>query len=389
MLRQRLIRSSLILFVLMFFSGCHVLVRLGKERSEASPAGEETKPEATPSRGPATPTPPLPGLDEEKPVPPPLPGLDHGDTQAAPSLRLDTTRDARRQSREIPAGTSENNASRVAPDSTRSKRDSRLWAIRKRLSGNTGINTNTAIAPGEGQFVYRTQLRFRQSYSSPGAVDRDINLLVNPQVLAYGVKENLTVFGVIPLVKRDGTARPPTAAGSFKELDDFGVGDMRFFAKYRFFEEDRTSETTRWSIFSGLEVPSYDSDFSSDSWDPFMGTVWTYQSLEWGFDWDLFWNFNTGKGVFRHDEMRYDAAYTYVLLTGQTLDEKFWQLNSIFELNGSYLTDGSHLLFAAPGFQLALPQIIVEASLQLPVIRDLKSAVEPDAIFVLGTRITW
>lgn len=87
--------------------------------------------------------------------------------------------------------------------------------------------------------------------------------------------------------------------------------------------------------------------------------------------------------------MRYDAAYTYVLLTGQTLDEKFWQLNSIFEVNGSYLTDGSHLVFLAPGFQLALERMIVEASLQLPVIRSLKQIVEPDYTLVIGTRITW
>jgi len=33
--------------------------------------------------------------------------------------------------------------------------------------------------------------------------------------------------------------------------------------------------------------------------------------------------------------------------------------------------------------------IVVEASLQLPVIRDLKSTVEPDFVFVIGTRITW
>ncbi|MFQ5731087.1 MAG: hypothetical protein ACE5KM_03925 [Planctomycetaceae bacterium] len=272
---------------------------------------------------------------------------------------------------------------------TLDSRPSTLWAIRRRLSGNTGINTNTAIAPGEGQYVYRTQLRFLKSNGSPGTATRDVNVLVSPQVLAYGARQNLTLFGVVPLVKRDGTVRPPGPPGAFRELDDFGVGDMRFFAKYRFFEEDEEGETTRWSVFGGIEAPSYDKDFSSDSWDPFVGTVWTYQTLTWGLDLDWFWNFNTGSGVFRHDEMRYDTAYTYVLLIGQTVDEKFWQLNSIFEFNGSYFTDGSHILYAAPGFQLALPRMIVEASLQLPVVRDLKRGLEPDFTVVIGSRITW
>ena len=128
---------------------------------------------------------------------------------------------------------------------------------------------------------------------------------------------------------------------------------------------------------------------TSDSWDPFVGHVWTYQSQEWGLDLDTLWQFNTGDGPFGHDELIYDAAYTYVLLTGQTLDDKYWQLNSIFEINGSYVTDGSHLVFASPGFQLALERMIVEASLQLPAVRDLKSGLEPDYVIVVGTRITW
>jgi len=33
--------------------------------------------------------------------------------------------------------------------------------------------------------------------------------------------------------------------------------------------------------------------------------------------------------------------------------------------------------------------MIVEAALQLPVVRDLKTGVEPDYVFVMGSRITW
>ncbi|MCH7686953.1 MAG: transporter [Planctomycetes bacterium] len=357
MRRKLWINVTLTLSGLLVLPGCHVLVRLGEPPSEQEPAEQIERP-SPPSSGPETPSPPLPGLDESRVERP------ESRATAAPEQAQPSTLDPRH-----------------------STRSSRLSALRSRLSSNTGINTNTAIAPGEGQFVYRTQLRFLESHSSPGPADIDVNVLVNPQVLAYGVRENFTVFGVVPLVLREGTARP--AAGGFSDLDAQGIADMRFFGKYRFWEQDSPGETYRWSVFGGIEVPTYDKDFSSDSWDPFIGTVWTYQSLEWGVDLDWFWNFNTGEGVFRHDEMRYDFAYTYVLLTGQTLDEKFWQLNSVFELNGSYFTDGSHLLYAAPGFQLALERMIVEASLQLPVIRDLKSTVEPDFLFAIGTRITW
>ncbi len=270
------------------------------------------------------------------------------------------------------------------------RRADRIVAYRYgRLKTNTGINTNTAIAPGKGQTVYRTQLRFLQTHSSPGAADVDVNLLVNPHVLAYGVREDFTLFGVVPLVFREGTARPPSSPGDFGSLAEQGVADLRFFGKYRFWEKDLPGETYRWSALGGVEMPTYDEPFSSDSWDPFLGTVWTYQSLEWGLDLDAIWQFNTGEGVFRNDTLTYDLAYTYVLLTGETLDEKFWRLGSIFEFNGTYIADGSHLVYAAPGIQLALERMIVEASLQLPVVRSLKNAAEPDLAFVVGTRITW
>ena len=54
-----------------------------------------------------------------------------------------------------------------------------------------------------------------------------MNLLVNPHLLAYGVNEKLTVIGVVPLILREGTKRPP--AGGFSGLDEQGVADLRFF----------------------------------------------------------------------------------------------------------------------------------------------------------------
>jgi|GEM_PF-3876449 len=390
-MRIVLARTTFLVALAAGLPGCHLLIQLGEKTQAKKPVEKQS----APNSGPETPKPPLPGLDDNKNVPkPPKPGLGNDLDSAgldSSELILDgwNPRGSYSIGSDFQIDSNEKKKVRSLSANRKTSKISSLWEIRKRLSGNTGINTNTAIAPGEGQYVYRSQLRFLKSNSSLGSPQRDVNVLVSPQVLAYGVRENLTIFGVLPLVKRTGTARPHAPPGAFRDLDDFGVGDMRFFAKYRLFEEDQEGETTRWSVFGGLEVPSFDKNFSSDSWDPFLGTVWTYQSLSWGLDLDWFWNFNTGRGVFGDDEMRYDMAYTYVLIIGQTVDEKFWQLNTIFEINGSYLTDGSHLVYVAPGLQLALPRIIVEASLQLPAVRDLKRGLEPDFTFVVGSRITW
>ena len=71
------------------------------------------------------------------------------------------------------------------------------------------------------------------------------------------------------------------------------------------------------------------------------------------------------------------------------VDETYWQLNAVLEVNGSYLVNNSLLVFVSPGIQLALESFIVEASLQVPMIRALKSGEEPDFLFAVGTRVTW
>lgn len=254
------------------------------------------------------------------------------------------------------------------------------------VAHGSGIHATSAMTPGAGQFIYRWKFSYLQSMSSPGLADRDLTLLRVPQIFVYGYTEDLALFGVVPLVIREGTVRPP---GAFTQLDAVGIGDIRLFAKKRLWYRDKPGQTTRLGLVTGLEIPTFIEPFSSKSLDAFIGPVFSHRTLEWGVDLDLIWQFNNGKGFFRHDLLNYDAAYTKVLMTGQNLDESYWQINGVLELNGSYLTDRSHLIFASPGFQIALESLIVETSLQFPIVRNLNGRVEPDFVFMVGARLVW
>ena len=65
------------------------------------------------------------------------------------------------------------------------------------------------------------------------------------------------------------------------------------------------------------------------------------------------------------------------------------RISKPFSIGATEVTDGSYLVYAAPGLQAALQRMIVEASVQLPVVRDLKRGLEPDFTFVVGSRTTW
>jgi len=122
----------------------------------------------------------------------------------------------------------------------------------------------------------------------------------------------------------------------------------------------RPGETLRGAAISGLNIRSGDSDFTSDSYDPIVGAVFTWQRDRGWFDADLIYQFNTGGGESRHDALRYDLAYSYRLTPARFEPGNAWELDALAELNGRYITDGSHEVFLSPDSQLATAKFRIE-----------------------------
>ncbi len=166
---------------------------------------------------------------------------------------------------------------------------------------------------------------------------------------------------------------------------------VTLLAKYRFWQKDvGPLETYRWAALGGLGLRSGDSDFSSDSYDPILGTVFTWQRDRILLDADLIYEFNTGGGEFRHDVLRYDFAFSHRLFPAVFETDNPIEWNAVAELNGRYATGGSHEVFLSPGLQFNAEQWSVEASIQLPVIQELDGD-QPRTHYpvVLGFRLNW
>ena len=201
------------------------------------------------------------------------------------------------------------------------------------------------------------------------------------------LKENLALFLTVPYVHRETDVVKPQL-GRF-ERSDSGVADLTFLAKYRFWEDDRRpGETLRWAALGGLNIRSGDSDFTSDSYDPIIGTVFSWRRQRGRFDADLVYQLNTGGQEFRHDALRYDVAYSHRLFPERYDAKDAWELDCVAELNGRYIAGGSHEVFLSPGFQFITERWIVETSVQLPVIKDIDGP-ETDYRFVIGFRFQW
>ncbi|MCH8344717.1 MAG: hypothetical protein IH983_12110 [Planctomycetes bacterium] len=247
-----------------------------------------------------------------------------------------------------------------------------------------GLHTNVALTPPLDGTIIRTQWRYTRLFNDPTLLDREVHLSVQPITFVHGLTADLALIGTVPIIHRK------IEFGSGATKTDTGIGDIPLLAKYRFYANDKPQQTTRWAVIGGAELPTFDDPFSSESFDPIIGTVWTHQRLDWWIDWDVLYKVNTAGGIAGDDELRADAAASLTLLSGESETLGPWTLYAIGEINTKYITDGSAQVFASPGIQLFTSRWVVEAGVQLPIYQDMKSPrLETDFTFVLSVRIVF
>ncbi len=245
-----------------------------------------------------------------------------------------------------------------------------------------GINTNNALTPARGQTIFRTQLRITELSSDN--TDFGVTRYVSPLLLAYGLHQRVALIAVVKAVAQVGFL--PGASGRQK-VREYGVGDGRIVAKVRVLTFDKPGKTIRVALLGGLEVPSYDAPFSSESFDPLGGFNVSFKNLERGLDIDAVYKINTADQA--DDVIAYNAAYTQTLMQGQSLDDSFWQLNAVAELNALSTTGRQHSLAVSPGLQIALAELIIEASYLAPVVRPKGPMPSASSTLVFGVRRFW
>ena len=249
------------------------------------------------------------------------------------------------------------------------------------------INSNVAFTPRKGGSILR--LQYTYSEADVRADGRSIRASGVRATYVYGAREDLALFLSVPFVHREIDTRD--SEGRLLEFRQDGLPDFTILAKYRFWQKDMgPTHTIRWAALAGLNVRSGDSDFTSNSYDPILGTVISWRRDRNHFDADLLYQFNTGGGRAGHDVLRYDLAYSFRLLPKVFRVDRPYALDAVAELNGRYSTDGSHEIYLSPGLQWQTERWVWEASVQIPIFQDLSDhAAESDYRVVLGLRFQW
>ncbi|MBI2466751.1 MAG: transporter [Candidatus Rokubacteria bacterium] len=248
----------------------------------------------------------------------------------------------------------------------------------------------------------------------PDPQDQEVTTFEEDLTAVYGLARDLTVGATLPIVER--RLRFDDAAGQRRTISADGLGDLTLVGAYRVFRRDVERGTTQVSLLGGLKLPTgatdiRDSDLprltggtktrlppslqpGSGSVDGIVGLAGFHNMDRLSFYASVQGKLNTeGAQDFQAgDSLFYDLSADYVLLPERNMF-LILELNGVVtaraEQAGRTVRDsGGHLLLVSPGIQyLPIPPLILEASVQIPIYRDLNGRqLAPDWSVVVGLR---
>lgn len=251
------------------------------------------------------------------------------------------------------------------------------------------INTPAATQPAVGKLYLREKFQYLRMGHDPSPEGREIDRFVASTALTYGLARDLAAGVEIPL-EYEAIEHPD------RSMDrEFGVGDVSFLLKYRPLQIDLNPlDSVRLAVYGGVEVPSGDGDLSSNSFDPFLGSVFTAILGRHGFNQSVSYKFNTGGEEFPtrpgdgpDDALRYDTAYLFRLSPETYGPDTDAALYVTCELNGLYETSGDNEILLGPGLLYEARTFALEASVGLPIVQDVEQRAETELMVTLGFRV--
>lgn len=256
-------------------------------------------------------------------------------------------------------------------------------------------------------FSTATAVRGLGVYTRLSQGENRLTIWEAPMLALYSPRRDLNVAVSLPYVSKQLTLEDGRRRGTE------GLGDLRLFALYRFFRQDRPFGTIEATLLGGLKLPTGDSTRSdaqgrlppalqpgTGSVDGLVGLTLGSISRRWGLYLGGLGKLNTeAQGFKAGDTVSYNLTVQYQLFPDWPIPD-LSQLNLSLELVGTTATrdvvlgktvseSGGTEFFLAPGLQYFLgPQWVLETAVEIPISRGLERpfGFKPDVIVIWGFR---
>lgn len=253
------------------------------------------------------------------------------------------------------------------------------------------LYTPSATSPGKGVPVTRHIFSYESYDGVRGNGPYTLNQYTMDTAFVYGISADLTFMMHVPLTFRDFNEPP----GS--QSEKFGIEDLDTMLKYRFYQDDIGNiDTVRMSAMLGIELPSYDDGFSSDSFDPFIGWAMTAIEGRHGVGAHAKYQFNTGNdetGIefsdTKYDAVRLDGSYLYRIDPAEYTIDTNKSTYIMVELNNRYETSGDFETLISPGLLIEATNWSAELAVRIPVIQELDRRADMDWALTFGLRFSY
>lgn len=254
-------------------------------------------------------------------------------------------------------------------------------------------NTPAATQPAVGGFYLRQKVQYLRLERDPSPADRTIDEVVATTSISYGLLPNVGLTLSLPVVY--ASSRERSDSGRDVTRQSAGLYDPSLSAKISIIREGLGPvDTVRLSAIVGLEFPSGDGRFSSRGFDPFLGAVFTGIFGRHGINQSIQYKFNTrGRPFFARagdgpdDALFFDTAYLFRLSPDAYAPDTTASLYTTLELNGLYETNGDTELLLGPGLLYEAREFALEATVGLPIVRDVSNRPRTGLVVTLGFRV--
>ena len=274
------------------------------------------------------------------------------------------------------------------------------------------ITFNTALPVHEGGYVLREQFMYMKIADDPTPSQRDMRVSGVMSVLGYGVTPDFALFGMLPWFDK---RLDMSMGGQYLTSRKSGVGDLTLLGRYTAYQYDAPGRTLRIAPFLGVKAPTGEDNArdgfgrlpppvqpGSGSWDALGGAIATYQTLNFQIDGQVSYKANRKANGFRAgDVAELDGSLQYRLWPSSLGSGVPAFLYGVLEANlihsakdnSGGIADpnsGGTTLFITPGLQYVTRKWIVEAGVQIPVVKNLNgTALKNNYVFTTGFRINF
>lgn len=258
----------------------------------------------------------------------------------------------------------------------------------------TGISIDAGLTPAQNRWIFRTQMRFMERDNDPTPAQRAMKSFMFPVVVAYGVRSDLAIMLRQALKRNEMVMQGQGSTNT-------GFADLLVLGKYRLARVNTPTYTFGIAPTLGLEIPSGNSNFTSNSWDLHIGCYVSGRIRSWGMDLNATYVWNglaktSGADRDLGDEFSMEGAMAYQLGLGQSgdfalapvIEATYQRISSDTKDGNAVVNTGESYFLLAPGVKFTWGSFILESLIQIPLWQDQNGLqTERAPGFLVGVRL--